>query len=471
MSLPPGPWGFPLLGHLHMLGDLPHRDLQKLSQKYGPIMHIRLGLVPAIVVSSPEWAELLLKTHDLNFASRPDIQASKCLSRGRQSMLFAAYGPNWRNVRKLCTLELLSNSKIESFQSMRREEVHNFIKSIKIAAESHSVINLTAKIGSLVEDMTFIMIFGAKDDKFNFKPIIDEATVLCGTFNLADLIPYMAALDLQGIGRKSKALSKVIDGFFERIIDEHVQYAKSIQGEHRDFIDVLLPLMETNDTSEQHLDRDTIKAILLDMLAAALDTSTSVTEWALSELLKHPRVMKLVQEELKNVVGMDRMVEEADMTKLDYLNIVIKESMRIHPVTPFLLPRESIEDITINGYFMPKKSRVLINTWAIGKDPKVWSSNAEEFYPERFIGTNIDHQGRDFQFLPFGSGRRKCPGMQLGITVVRLVLAQMVHCFNFELPDGMSAEDLDMSETFGVTLPRTNHLLAIPTYRLPMTDI
>ncbi|KAF9612644.1 hypothetical protein IFM89_003086 [Coptis chinensis] len=146
--------------------------------------------------------------------------------------------------------------------------------------------------------------------------------------------------------------------------------------------------------------------------------------------------------------------------------MVIKESMRLHPVTPLLLPHEFIEDITIKGYFIPKSSRVLVNTWAIGRDPNVWSSNAEEFFPERFIGTNIDFQGHDFRFLPFGSGRRKCPGMQLGLMMVELVLAQLVHCFNLELPDGMSPNDLEMTEKFGLTLPRANHLFAVPTYRL-----
>ncbi|KAF5180843.1 Cytochrome p450 [Thalictrum thalictroides] len=160
------------------------------------------------------------------------------------------------------------------------------------------------------------------------------------------------------------------------------------------------------------------------------------------------------------------MVEETDLIKLSYLKMVIMESLRIHPVAPLLIPHESTEDITINGYFIPKKSRVLINTWAIGRDPNVWSSNAEEFYPERFIGTNIDIQGHEFQFLPFGSGRRKCPGLNLGMTVVQLVVAQLVHCFNLELLEGMSPDDLDMTEKFGLTLPRANHLMAIPTYRL-----
>jgi len=193
------------------------------------------------------------------------------------------------------------------------------------------------------------------------------------------------------------------------------------------------------------------------MLAAAMDTSATAIEWVLSELMKHPRVMKKIQKEL---------VEESDLDGLEYMEMVVKESLRLHPVAPLLLPHEAMEDCMINGFHIPKKSRVIINAWAIGRDPSVWS-DAENFFPERFVGSDIDVRGRDFQLIPFGSGRRVCPGMQLGLTVVRLVVAQLVHCFDWELPNNMQPTELDMTEEFGIVTPRANHLLAIPTYRLP----
>ncbi|KAF5187942.1 Cytochrome p450 [Thalictrum thalictroides] len=282
------------------------------------------------------------------------------------------------------------------------------------------------------------MIFGSKNDDFDFKDVLQEGLKLVGVFNLADYIPYIAALDLQGLGRRMKAISKVLDGFLDKIIDEHEHEhdVKELKGQHMNFIDLMLSLMESDNTRELHIERDNIKAIVLDIFATAMDSSSIAIVWALSELLKHPRVMKLVQEELDNVVGLERMVEETDLVDLCYLKMV--------------------------------KSTVIINNWAIGRDPNAWSSNGEEFYPERFIGTDIDIQGHNFQYLPFGSGQRKCPGMQLGMTVVQLVLAQVIHCFKFnlELPDGMSPDDLDMTETFGITMPKTKHLMAIPTYRL-----
>ncbi|XVE87986.1 hypothetical protein DITRI_Ditri19aG0032100 [Diplodiscus trichospermus] len=137
------------------------------------------------------------------------------------------------------------------------------------------------------------------------------------------------------------------------------------------------------------------------------------------------------------------MVQESDLLKLTYLDMVVKESLRLHSIVP-LLPRESMEDITINGYFILKKSRVMANTWAMARDINVWSKNAKEFFPERFIDSNVDLRGHDFQLIPFGSGCRGCPGMQLGLITIHLVLAQLLHCFDWELPEGMLPNEVDM---------------------------
>lgn len=201
------------------------------------------------------------------------------------------------------------------------------------------------------------------------------------------------------------------------------------------------------------------------MLAGSMDTSATSVEWAISELLRNPRVMKKVQKELEIVVGLKRKVVESDLDKLEYLDMVIKENFRLHPVAPLLIPHQSLEDCMVEDFFIPKKSRVIVNAWSVMRDPNAWT-DPEKFWPERFEGSNIDVKGRDFQFIPFGSGRRGCPGIQLGLTVVRLVVAQLVHCFDWRLCNHMLPSDLDMEEEFGLTMPRANHLIAIPTYRL-----
>ena len=201
------------------------------------------------------------------------------------------------------------------------------------------------------------------------------------------------------------------------------------------------------------------------MLIASMDTSATAVEWTFTELLRHPYVIKKLQKEIEEKVGMERTVEESDLEGLEYLDMVIKETFRLHPVAPLLLPHEAIEDCIVDGFHIPKKSRIIINTTAIGRDPTVWTE-PERFFPERFAENNVDIRGRDFRLLPFGSGRRSCPGLQLGLTVVRLIVAQLVHCFDWELPNDMKPNDLDMGEVFGLVTSRANHLMAVPTYRL-----
>ncbi|XP_021827234.1 cytochrome P450 CYP736A12-like [Prunus avium] len=243
---------------------------------------------------------------------------------------------------------------------------------------------------------------------------------------------------------------------------EHLQ---SNNGERtKDFVDVIVGFMGSEE-SEYRIERPHIKAIIMDMLVASMDTSSTTVDWALSELMRHPKAMKKVQKELEDVVELERMVEESDLEKLDYLSMVVKETLRLHPVAPLLVPHAATEDCTVNGYHIPKKSRVIINAWAIRRDPSAWT-DAEEFIPERFEGSDVHVRGNHFQLIPFGSGRRRCPGIQLGLTVVQLMLAQLVHCFDWELPNNMFPEELDMSEALGITVARAKHLIATPSYRL-----
>ncbi|XP_012574760.1 cytochrome P450 750A1-like [Cicer arietinum] len=467
---PPGLEGLPILGNLHILGSLPHRTLQTLSQKYGPIMSLRLGLVPTIVVTSPELAELFLKTHESNFASRPKIEASKYLSYGNKGLVFSQYGPYWRNMRKVCTLQLLSVMKVESFAPLRKNEVERMVELVKKKERVGEVVNISEIVEGVLEEIVYKMVLGcSKDDMFDLKGLVKEIMLLAGKFNFADFVPWIGVLDLQGLRRSFKRTSKALDKMLEKIINDKEQSFNAQNGGHKDFIEILLSMMDQPidpyDEQNHIIDRTNIKAIILDMISAAFDTSTTVILWVLSELLRNPKVIKKIQDELDKVVGVKKLVEEIDLVKLNYLDMVIKESFRLHPATPLIM-RASIKDTIINGYHIEKNSRILINIWAIGRDPKIWSDNVDVFYPERFIDNNIDIKGNDFEMLPFGSGRRGCPGMNLGLVSVKFILAQLMHCFNWELPKGISIEELDMMEQYGLTAPRATHLFAVPKYRL-----
>ncbi|XP_065876296.1 cytochrome P450 71AU50-like [Euphorbia lathyris] len=466
-KLPPGPVGFPIVGSLHLFWKNPHQDLHKLAKIYGPIMHLRLGQVPAVIVSSPRTAELFLKTHDLAFAYRPDHSASKYLTYGLKNITMSPYGSYLRFVRKLVTTQLLSKEKVDSFKSMRKEELNLLLDYIKDASCEGIAVDLRAKVTALTADMSCRMVFGKKYapvefDERGFMAVMKEFMVALSAPDLGDFIPLIARFDLQGLTKKREAVSKVFDGFLEKIIDEHIQ--SKDDNRTKDFVDILLEIMASEE-SELRIGRDNVKALMLDMQMASMDTISSAIDWTLSEIMRHPRVMKKIQKEVEEKVGMHRLVEESDLGNLEYVNMVIKETLRLHPIATFLIPHSASEDTIVDGFFIPKDSQIFINAWAIGRDPSAWS-DPEKFWPERFIGSDIDVQGQNFELIPFSSGRRACAGQQLGMTVTRLVVAQLFHCFDWKLPNDMLPVDLDMTEKVGVVTVREKHLLAIPSYRL-----
>ncbi|KAJ0040942.1 hypothetical protein Pint_26784 [Pistacia integerrima] len=265
--LPPGPKGFPIFGCIHLLGKFPHRDFHQLSKKYGSIMFLRLGFIPTIVVSSPQAAEQFLKTHDLVFANRPLLltSTSKHINYGQKNLSLAQHGSYWRTVRKMCTLELLTSVKINSFQGTRKEELNLLIESIKAGAAAGLAVDLSSKVSSLNAEMSCRMVFGKKYadeelDERGFKAMIQEVMVSLATPNLGDYIPQIASLDLQGLTKRMKAVSKVFDAFFEKIIDEYVQFKD--EKITKDFVDVMLSFLGSEET-EYKIDREHIKAIIL----------------------------------------------------------------------------------------------------------------------------------------------------------------------------------------------------------------
>ncbi|KAL7230814.1 hypothetical protein ACSBR2_009156 [Camellia fascicularis] len=333
-------------------------------------MYMRFRFVPNIVVSSPKAAEQFLKTHDLVFASRPPHKASKYISYEQRNMSF-----------KLCTLDLLSNLKITSFQSMRKEELSLLVKFIEQAAQNRVLVDLSAKF-----------------DERGFKAEIQEGIQLAAKPNIGDYFPYVGALDLQGLNRKMKALSKVFDEFFEKIIDEHALKKQSCSKDRgqqtKDFVDIMLAYMDSQQSKFQ-IDRNHVKSLILDMLAASMDTSSTAIEWVLSELPKHPQVMKKVQNELEKIVGLDRMVEESDLDDLDYLNMVVKEAFRLHPVAPLLLPTNPPRTAPSTATTYPER-HVSPSMRGQFKETRMRGPNPRNFYRRGLKGVAIDLRGRDF---------------------------------------------------------------------------
>nr|ATG29990.1 CYP736E21 [Taxus chinensis] len=463
---PPGPLPFPIIGNLHLISHLPHRSLCSLSHKYGPIMTLYLGSLPTIVISSPEMAKQVLKIQDHLFASRPPLgDDNHFLS--PQKVAFAPHGPYWKFMRKIIIQELLSPKRLKSFESLRAQEVFAMIRSILHKANSDRAVDVTAEVGFLTNNIICIMSFGKKCDEAElggrvFKEVLEEVLFLAAGFNYGDYIPLLGWIDLQGIRRKQAQLTNIFHTFMEQIIDQHIERRKNGNNlEYEDFVDVLLSLSE-DESMEIKITRGHIKNVTYDLLAAATDTSGGILEWAMSELIRNPSAMKKAQEELDSFVGKNRLVQESDLPQLQYLQSVVKETLRLYPQAPLLLPHFSVENTTVGGYEIPQMTQILVNAWAIGRDPSAWEE-ATEFKPERFMGSQIDIKGQSFEMIPFGSGRRGCPGIGLAMSMVQLGLAQLLHCFDWSLP-----HKLDMSEAYGITLPRAVHLHAIPIPRLPL---
>ncbi|KAJ0980127.1 hypothetical protein J5N97_008382 [Dioscorea zingiberensis] len=469
--LPPGPWELPVIGSMHHLiigSSLPHHTFRDLARKHGPLMHMKLGHVSTIIISSPQVAREFMTTHDINFSSRPKIIANRILSYDHQDMLFASYGEFWRQLRRICIQELLSSRKVQSLQSIRREEVLNLINTIK--RNISSVVNLSEMLYSLGNDITVRAVIGTKcKDQADFLQVLDEAIEASSGFNLADLYPSSRLVNLFSLTRlKLEQCFKKTDRIFQGILQEHrerrmarkqsgaITLMNNNREEGEDFVDVLLRIQEEG-TLPFPLTNECIKSVIFDMFSAGSETSANTLEWAMTELMRNPTVMRKAQREVREVLTArkdDKLNEEEAMRDLYYLKMVIKETLRLHPPAPLLLPRECQETCEVLGYKIPAKARVLVNVWAMGRDPKYWD-DAEEFKPERFDGNPIDFKGANFEYLPFGAGRRMCPGVHFGLAVVELVLAQLLFHFDWKLPpDGVEPSCLDMTETFGATAKR-----------------
>ncbi|XP_044463026.1 cytochrome P450 71D11-like [Mangifera indica] len=460
-NLPPGPPKLPFIGNLHQLlamGSLPHRALRDLAQKYGPFMHLQLGELSTIVVSSPEYAEQVMKTHDAIFASRPYNEAASIMTYECTDIAFSPYGDYLRKIRKICTSELLSPKQVQSFRFLREEEVFNLVDSI--ASKGGSVINLTEAIFSSSYGVTSRAAFGKNcKDKESFIAVIKESTKLLGGFNIPDVFPSIKLLQsISGIKSKLEKIHQEADRILENIVNEHKMPYKS-EGD-KDLVDVLLKLQENSDP-QFSLTPKNIKAIILDIFSAGSETSATVIDWAFCEMIKNPTLMRKVQTEVRDVFNTKGKVDETGISEMKFLKLVIKETMRLHPPAPLLIPRECGESCEINGFNVPVKSRVIVNAWAIGRDPKYWSE-PENFNPERFIDSAIDFRGTHFEFIPFGAGRRICPGISFGMANVELPLAMLLYHFDWKLPGGMKNQDLDMTESFGVSTKRKDDLCLIP---------
>ncbi|KAG2666517.1 hypothetical protein I3760_15G065700 [Carya illinoinensis] len=481
--LPPkasGAW--PVIGHLHLLGGMQpaHITLGDMADKNGPIFNINLGMHRAIVVSSSKIAKECFTTNDKAFANRPKALAVELMGYNYAMFGFSPYGSYWRHIRRIATLEFLSNHRLEMFKHMRESEVNLAIKEIYELStkNNNALVEMRRWFSYVTLNVVFMMVIkkrvawaiteDANEGNDQCQNAIRDFFVLSGTFVASDVLPYLRWLDLGGYKKAMKKTAKKLDHELEGWLEEHKQ--RRISGEvkkgHQDFMDVMLSIVVDSDQISSY-DADTItKATCLALILGGTDTTMVTMTWALSLLLNNREALKKVQQELDLQIGRDRLVMESDMKNLVYLQAVIKETMRLYPAAPLSVPHESLEDCTLASYHIPAGTRLLVNLSKIHRDPQVWS-DPTEFRPERFLTTHkdVDFKGQHFEFIPFGSGRRVCPGISFALQVMQLTLANFLHAF--EIATVPAYEPVDMTQKVGLASLKATPLEVQLTPRLP----
>ncbi|XP_065859476.1 cytochrome P450 76T24-like [Euphorbia lathyris] len=464
LSLPPGPTGFPIIGNILEMGINPHHSLANLSKKFGPLMSLKLGSITTIVISSPEFAKEALQKHDQALSSRTIPDAARPHDHHQCSIVWLPALDRWRSLRKVTATELFTSRKLEATQDLRQKKVQELLMFVGENCKTGQAIDIGQAAFTTFMNLISNTFFSIDLASYNSNVSLQFYDAIVGTMeqlgkpNLADYFPLFQIMDPQGIRRRTKLFSERLLETFDGIITERLQLKSSstpIKEKH-DLLDSLLNISREENNSELSL--VDIKHMLLDLFIAGIDTTSKTLEWGMAELLRNPDKLSELKKELKEVEGE---IQESDIHRLPYLQATVKEILRLHAPGPFLVPHKAESNVEIGGFTIPKNAQILVNVWAMGRDGSIWE-NPDRFEPERFLASKIDVKGRDFELIPFGAGRRICPGLPLAHRMLHLILASLVQSFDWKLANGIQPNELDMTESFGLSLSKARPLLAIP---------
>ncbi|KAL1331353.1 hypothetical protein AAHE18_12G178600 [Arachis hypogaea] len=441
-KFPPGPKPLPIIGNILELGTQPHQALAKLSQTYGPIMTLKLGTITTIVISSPMLAKQILQKYDQIFSYRTIPDTIKALDHHLYSVGWLPPSTQWRILRRVCATKVFSPLKLDSTEVLQQKKLRELMDFVKDKTHYDS----------------------SKSQEF--KDIIWGIGEESGRPNVVDFFPFLRFLDPQGArARMTKYNEKLIafvDGLIEERLNLKVLEMETTNKRGKDVLDSVLEVMLEDNSQVTRLH---VVHLFLILFVAGVDSTSITIEWAMAELLRNPEKLEKLRKELHCVLGKGEQnleqIEESHISKLPFLRAVVKETWRLHPPAPLLAPHKALEDVEITGFMIPKNAQILVNVWAMGKDSSIWE-HPNEFMPERFLDSKIDIHGHDFELIPFGAGRRICPGLPLGYRSVHIALATLLNGYDWKLANGQKSKDLDMSEKFGLTLHKAQPLQAIP---------
>ncbi|CAL5209318.1 unnamed protein product [Lathyrus oleraceus] len=467
---PPGPTGLPIIGNLHQLGPQPHSSLSSFAKVYGPIMSLRFGSVNVTVASSPTTAQEILQKNDQSFSNHLIPESVAAQPNVNDTLGWAPADPRWRNRRRICTTQLFTSQRLDLLQHLRHRKVEQLVQHLHKKAAERTTVDIGelafATMLNLVSNTVFSedLVDSEFESAGEFKELVWRIMEDAGKVNVSDYFPVLKRFDLQGVKRHVEVSYVRLHEIFDRMIGKRVVDRENSRdggggAVAGDFLDVLLDHCQQEEGSVFSV--ESIKPLILDLFIAGSDTSGSTTEWAMAELLHNPKIMKKARNEVTQIIGKSNQVKESDIPSLPYIQSIVKETLRLHPPVPLLLPYIASNDVEINGYTIHKGNQVLINVWSIGRNPEFWDDPLV-FKPERFVDSNVDFKGRDFEYLPFGAGRRICPGIPLANRMIVLMLAVLLHSFEWELPEGVGPDTLDMREQYGITLKKLVPLSAVP---------
>ncbi|XP_038905529.1 3,9-dihydroxypterocarpan 6A-monooxygenase [Benincasa hispida] len=462
---PPSPPALPLIGHLHLLTPVLVTSFQALARRYGPLIELRLGASKCVVVSNAAVAKEILKTHEHNFLSRPEFGASEYFIYRGSRFVMAQYGPYWRFMKKLTMTRLLSPPQLAVSTAIRSDEIAKLMERIEGNSRENKPIDMRLEFTTLTNNIISRMVLstrccGGKDEAQEIKDLAWRINMLAGKLSLGDILGPLKVFDFSGNGKKFVKTLKRFDELVEKIMKEH-EAANNGDGDEerrRDLLDILLEIYK-DPNAEMKITKNDIKSFLLDLFMAGTDTTATAILWAMGELLNRRESLQELRKEITSVIGNKKMVEESDLPNLPYLRAVVNETLRLHPSAPIII-RECLDDCNINGLLIKAKTRVLVNAYAVMKDPESWS-DPDKFLPERFLKGSLDNigthrmemKGQNFRYIPFGSGKRGCPGASLALLVFPCAIATMVQRFDWKTSgDGSGNIDLTPGSGFAAEM-------------------
>ncbi|KAF7816235.1 isoleucine N-monooxygenase 1-like [Senna tora] len=432
---------------------------------------VRLGNVHVITVSSPTIACEFLKKHDDVFASRPITMSSYLISRGYLMTSVVPMGEQWRKMKKMISKDLLSPTKHRWLHAKRMEEANNLVRyiytqcnathnsnnkninggfvNVRIAAQQYC--------GNVIRKMIFNKRYfgeGGKDGGPGYEEMehVNALFTLLNysyAFSVSDYIPWLRGLDLDGHQKKLKDAMRIINKYHDSIVEGRMkQWKEGKKTEAEDLLDVMISLKDSNNNSL--LTSEEIKAQITDLMVATVDNPSNAVEWTLAEMLKQPHILEKATEEVEQVVGNNRVVQESDIPKLNYIKACAREAFRLHPIAPFNVPHVSLSDAVVSNYFIPKGSHVLLSRQQLGRNPKVWKDEPHVFKPERHLKddeSDVYLSEPDLRLLSFSTGKRGCPGVVLGSTITVMLLARLIHGFSWSAAPNRTKIELVESET------------------------